>query len=157
MLSISVEFSLLYGHHLAFFIALQDAEPFDPRKADLGYSLDGAAETIEEDARDAREFSLIRPWLELLISCSSSDVRNFGIPGVHRLSDAIAPLPGAGGMPDDNWEFVLEYIRQRIFKLDAAMTSLEKVRAKADLALSNETLEEFRARMRREGRLPDPE
>jgi hypothetical protein len=155
MLKIATDFSIRYGIFLAYLADSMDGDPCDLTTENVADFFPGTLETLEEDARAAGEFSVIRPWLELLIACSSKDLQAMGIPDVRSHADITLPHPGIGGMPKDQWRTVFEYMRQTLFHLDAPMTEEEKARVKREVTFVTESLEDFRKRMRDEGRLPD--
>ncbi len=113
---------------------------------------------IQENATEHREFSLVRPWLELLIASSNKDVQAFGIGTVQGLSDIVLPHPGIDAAPIEHWHVMLEYVRQTLFHLDGPMTDEEKARVKREVTISGDdiTLAEFRAQRAAAGLL-DPE
>ena len=157
MLKISVDFSIRYGMYFGGLADELDAAPFNPTDVDLDDYLAGGADTLEEEARDAREFSIVRPWLEFLIASTDQDIRDLHIPNFKKIADVVLQHPGVGAMPPDQWEHVLEYMRQKIFHLDKPMTPEEKAAVRREVTLTDESLDEFRTRLRAEGRLPDPE
>jgi len=156
MLKIGTGFSFRYGIFLGDLADARDASPFDPSGIDLDDYFPGSLTTLEEEARGAGEFSIIRPWLELLIACSWRDLQAMNIPYLSSHADITLPHPGIDAMPEDEWRHVLEYMRQKLFHLDKPMTDDEKARVKREVTFVDESLEDFRKRMRAEGRLPDP-
>ena len=158
MLQLPVSFSIFYGLAFSNLANERDGSPFDPSKVDLAPYLDDAAQILEEYGTENREFSLIRPWLELLIASSHADVRAFGIRGVQGLPDIVLPHPGVDALPIGEWHHVLEYVRQKLYHLDGPMTDEDKARVKREVTISNADvrLEDFRARRSAEGLL-DPE
>jgi hypothetical protein len=150
MLVLPLDFFLVYGLAFATLAECRDADPFDPSREELGPYLDGGVQFIEEKAEENDELPFVRPWLEFLIASSNADIIAFGIDGVGGLSDVIFPHPGVGAMPIREWHHVLEYLRQKIFHLDAPMTEEEKARIKREVTISTESLDDFRARMRAE-------
>ena len=156
MLKIATGFSLRYGIFLGDLADAQDAAPCNPTDVDLDAYFPGSLATLEEEARKAGEFSIIRPWLELLIACSEDDLSGMGITYLHSYGDITLPHPGIDAMPERQWRHVFEYMRQQLFHLDNPMTEEEKARVKREVTFVDESLEDFRKRMRAEGRLPDP-
>jgi len=156
MLKIATGFSSRYGIFLGGLADALDAAPVNTTDVNLDDYFPGALEDLEDEAREAGEFSLIRPWLELLIACSKKDLQEIGIPYVRSYSDVTLPHPGIGALPEAQWRHVFEYMRQKLFHLDKPMTDEEKARVKREVTFVDESLEDFRKRMRAEGRLPDP-
>ncbi len=147
-LALPLDFSLLYGLALATLAEYQDAAPFDPSREDLGPYLDPGVQFLEEESQDAGEFHLIRPWLELLIASSNADIRALHIGRAQGIADIVLPHPGIDAMPIDEWHHVLDYLRQKLFHLDAPMTEEEKAQIKREVTITTESLDDFRARMR---------
>jgi hypothetical protein len=152
-LALPLDFFLIYGFAFGDLADTRDADPFDPSRlsrAELAAYLDNGVQFIEEKAEENDELPFVRPWLEFIIASSNADIRSFGIEGIDRLADVILPHPGVGAMPIREWHHVLEYLRQKIFHLDAPMTEEEKARIKREVTISTESLDDFRARMRAE-------
>jgi len=156
MLKISWEFSIKYGLGFSDLADERDYAPFDPSREDLWRYLENGAVSIEEEAREHREFGIVRPWLEFLIASTDLDIKALGIGNAQGISDIVLPHPGVGALPLREWHHILEWMRQRLFHLDRPMTDAEKAQIKREVTIVDETLAESRARMRAEGRL-DPE
>jgi len=156
VLKIATGFSLWYGLYLGDLADARDAGHFNPTDVDLDEYFPGSLETLAEAARAAGEFSIVRPWLELLIACSEKELAAMGIPYLGGHADITLPHPGIDAMPERQWRHVFEYMRQKLFHLDKPMTEEEKARVKREVTFVDESLEDFRNRMRAEGRLPDP-
>jgi hypothetical protein len=159
-LALPLDFFLVYGFALGDLADTLDVDPFDPSRrdrSDLARYLDSGVQFIEEKAEENDELPFIRPWLEFLIASSNADIRALGIDGVGGLSDVILPHPGVGAMPIPEWHHVLEYLRQKLFHLDAPMTEEDKARIKREVTISTESLDDFRARMRAQPHRPRSE
>lgn len=156
MLALPLDFFLVYGLAFATLAEYRDADPFDPSREDLGPYLDGGVQFIEEKAEENDELQFVRPWLEFLIASSDADIIALGIDGIGGLSDVILPHPGVDAMPIPEWHHVLEYVRQKIFRLHAPMTEEEKTRVKREVTITDESLDDFRARIRNGGPPPGP-
>lgn len=150
MLALPLDFSLLYGLALATLAEYQDAAPFDPSREELGPYLDGGVQFLAEEAEEADELPFVRAWLEFLIASSDADIRALHIGRAQGIADIVLPHPGIDAMPIDEWHHVLEYLRQKLFHLDAPMTEEDKARIKREVTISTESLDDFRARMRAE-------
>lgn len=156
MLMISIQFSQFYGMCMTSFADARDAEPRNPRDMDLDYELEDVVAEIVETAQKHREMSLVQPWLELMLTIPDEEVLALRVPNVGAFPDAILPHPGVDSMPREGWQLVLEHIRQKACGAAGPMTSEQREHARRELRLVDEPLEEFRKRMRAEGRLPDP-
>lgn len=120
-----LKFFLFYVFALGDLADTLDVDPFDRSRldrSDLARYLDNGVQFIEEKAQENDELRLVRPWLEFLIASSNADIRALGIDGVGGLSDVILPHPGVGALPIRDWHHVLEYLRQKLFHLDAPTT-----------------------------------
>ncbi len=152
-LALPLDFFLIYGFAIGDLADTRDVDPFDPSRlsrTELARYLDNGVQFIEEKAEENDELRFVRPWLEFLIASSDADIIALGIDGVGGLSDVILPHPGVDAMPIPEWHHVLEYMRQKLFHLDAPMTEEEKARIKREVTISTESLEDFRARVRAE-------
>jgi len=129
---------------------------FDPSSEDLGPYLDGGAMMIEEEAREHREFGIVRPWFEFLIASTDADIKALGIGSAQSIADIVLPHPGIDELPLSEWHHILEWMRHKLFHLDAPMTDDDKARIKREVTIVDDDLDEFRARMKAAGRL-DPE
>lgn len=156
MIEIPLAFSIRYGLYFATLADERDASPFNTTDVDLGPYLDSSAADMEEAAREEGEFDLVRPWLEFLISSTHRDIQALGIEGAGSLSNIVLPHPGVGALPLDQWHHMLEYMRQKIFHLDAPMTEAEKASVRREVTITVEPLDKFRARRRAAGHLPEP-
>lgn len=154
MVDIPLDFSIRYGLCFATLADERDADRFNPTDVDLGPYLDSAARDLEDAAREEGEFDLVRPWLEYLISSGHKDIQALGIEDVRSLADIVLSHPGVGAMPINQWHHVLEYMRQKVFKIAAPMTEEEKARARREVTITTEPLADFRKRRRTEGHLP---
>jgi hypothetical protein len=153
---IPLDFSESYGLHFSWFAIQRDSERFDVMKVDLERYLDGCAWALEQEAREEGEFDLLRPWLEYLIASDNKSILALGIECVGGLSDLILIHPGIDTLTIPQLHHVLEWVRQRLFKLDKPMTEAEKERVRREVKLTFEPLDEFRARRRAAGHLPEP-
>jgi hypothetical protein len=154
MLKISWEFSIRYGLAFSTLADEQDYAPFDPSSRDLAPYLGGGAQMIEEDAGEQRELGIVRAWLEFLIASTHDDIYALRVGRAASIPDIVLPHPGVGALPLDEWHHILQWMRHRLFGL-GPMTDDEKAKAKREVTFVDETLADFRTRMRAEGRL-DP-
>lgn len=153
---IPLDFSLSYGIQFASLAEPREYEWFDPLKVDLAPYLDACVSGLEANAREEGEFDLLRPWLEYLIASDDKSILALGIENVFGLSDLVLIHPGIGTLTIPQLHHVLEWVRQRLFKLDQPMTEAEKERVRREVKLTFEPLDEFRARRRAAGHLPEP-
>lgn len=148
MIEIPLDFSLRYGLYFSTLADEQDYAPFNTTDVDLGRYLDSDAEALEEAAEEEGELDLVRPWLEYLIASNHRDIQALGIEGVRSLPDIVLPHPGVGALPLEQWHHMLEYMRQKVFHLDAPMTEAEKAKVRREVTITTEPLDAFRARRR---------
>lgn len=148
MIEIPLDFSLRYGLCFATLAEEQDVNPFNTTDVDLGPYLDSGASDMEEAADEEGELDLVRPWLEFLIASSNADIRALGIDGVDSVADVVLWHPGVDALPLEQWHHMLEYMRQKVFHLDAPMTEAEKAKVRREVTITTEPLDAFRARRR---------
>jgi hypothetical protein len=132
-----------------------DADYFNVTPENVGQYLDIGVDNVADQVGEASELLFVRPMLELLIACNREDIKAFGL-GVDDVADLTFPGAVICGMPDEDWKLVFEYARHKLFGLPP-MTDAEKQAVKQEVTIIDESLDDFRARMRAEGRLPAPQ
>ena len=155
-LKLGIGFTSLYGIHLLANLDMHmDADHFNVTSHNVGAYLDGYIEHVADEARQAGELHFIRPMFEFLIACSRDEIKALQIGDVQNWGDVTFGGAVICGMSDDEWKLIFEYTRQRLFGLPP-MTDDEKRKVKEEVTIIDESLDDFRARMRAEGRLPAP-
>ncbi len=156
-LRLSIGFTSRYGNILLSTLDLKkDADYFTVTADNVARYLDGSIVNVEDEAREAGEFAFIRPMLEFLIASTRSEIQALRIGSVQDWGDLTLSGAVLGGMLDEEWMLVFEYARQKLFGLDSPMTEDEKRKVKQEVTIIEESLEDFRARMRAEGRIEPP-
>lgn len=152
-LELASEFTTWCGQLLLGYLDEEmDADYFNITPENVGKYLDVGIENVADQVGEVGELPLVRPMLELLIACNRDDIKAFGI-GVDNVADLTFPGAVICGMPEADWKLIFEYTRQRLFGLPP-MTEAEKLEVKEEVTIIDESLDDFRARMRAEGRLP---
>jgi hypothetical protein len=154
-LELAIGFTSLYGIMLLGNLDMEkDADYFNVTPETVGRYLDAGVANVREQGAEARELHLVRPMLELLISLDRNDIKALGI-GITGWAELTLEGAVLGGMPDEEWKLVFEYARHKLFGLPP-MTDAEKQAVKQEVTIIDESLDDFRARMRAEGRIPGP-